>query len=314
MKAELFFVITVIECVVPMFIKSGFNFIENNGQSHGGSFRDIGGKRIEGNLQNSEGNYNDGKFNSVNSQDGSRFAESAGAKVSHLDQNGYHGNMYQQGAGRQDYEVMKNIGHRKGHHKSGFHKSYCKDESGNNSSYYDDGHDEGNQYVYDGRNKNYDGSSSYQQKNQNFDAGYYNKDKGVHKLYDNKNNIYNDRGDNAYYNRKYYDNDGEFYGQHKDNDLYGRDGYFTQNRYYDNPYYTGSYDHSGYDNYPSYSVQSWSGAIPTVHFNDIYDEPHYGTDEYSRTYEYDRHSLRPYYGYGYEYYLSKPDASDYHYY
>lgn len=34
-------------------------------------------------------------------------------------------------------------GHKKGHHRTGFKKSYHKDESGNDESYYDSDHDEG---------------------------------------------------------------------------------------------------------------------------------------------------------------------------
>lgn len=76
-----------------------------------------------------------------------RYGEVTAKKQDHIDQNQYNkGNFYQNGGGDvADHELK--TGHKKGHHKTGFHNSYHKDEHGSNSSFFDDGSDEGGDYV-----------------------------------------------------------------------------------------------------------------------------------------------------------------------
>ncbi|XP_046394867.1 keratin, type I cytoskeletal 9-like [Ischnura elegans] len=54
-------------------------------------------------------------------------------------------------------------GHKKGHHVSGFHNTYHKDESGKNSRYYDDSDDQGEHVDYNAEDKGfgYNGGEQY---------------------------------------------------------------------------------------------------------------------------------------------------------
>ncbi|XP_071453014.1 uncharacterized protein [Hetaerina americana] len=54
-------------------------------------------------------------------------------------------------------------GHKKGHHVSGFHNTYHKDESGKNSRYYDDSDDQGQHVDYNAEDKGfgYNGGEQY---------------------------------------------------------------------------------------------------------------------------------------------------------
>lgn len=63
-----------------------------------------------------------------------------------MNQNEYNKGIFYEGGGGDLSDQEIKTGHKKGHHKTGFHNSYHKDEHGSNSSFYDDGMDEGGNY------------------------------------------------------------------------------------------------------------------------------------------------------------------------
>ncbi|XP_045479523.1 TBC1 domain family member 5 homolog A-like [Harmonia axyridis] len=279
----------ILHCVTPIFIRSGIDFDENSGQVQQSNLYDKRGEKGHSGVQEAEGFNKDNQQKSVNSQDASKFSETDGVKVEHLNQNQYDKNNYNQNTGQEENEIKKNVGHHKGHHKSGFHNSYHKDESGSNSSYFDNANDEGSNYVYDGRRKKYDGSGSEKAQGQNYNNQQYNRNQGQQNLYDNRGNLRNDRGDRGYYNQRQHYDDREQYAKNLADGRYNQGVYSAHNKYYNRPHYTQAYDPYYYDRYPRYVENERIQTTPLGHTIRILEDPRYVNDGYSTNRHYPRY-------------------------
>lgn len=99
------------------------------------------------NFEADEGFNKENDQNHINAANSGRYGEISANKQDNVNQNQFNkGTFYQSGGGDvTDHELKSQ--HKKGHHKTGFHNSYHKDEQGSNSSFYDDGSDEGGDYA-----------------------------------------------------------------------------------------------------------------------------------------------------------------------
>ncbi|XP_063230508.1 uncharacterized protein LOC134535366 [Bacillus rossius redtenbacheri] len=134
----------------------GFYGNQNTGISQGEiGFYGAGGSKGASNLAstNRYGGSNAAKKGSGASS--GYYGDAAGARRGHNVGNAYYGDQAYSRNGAAAQGVGSRAGHRKGHHSTGFHNTYHKDESGKTSTFYDDGADEGGHYSYDARDGAY---------------------------------------------------------------------------------------------------------------------------------------------------------------
>jgi hypothetical protein len=120
-------------------------------------------------------------------------------------------------------------GHRKGHHSSGFKKSYSKDESGNNSRFFDDANDEVGHYLYDSRDGNFRdrGADVYHGKYE--DGTYQDTSRGKQGKFGTAATYDDSRGYKGRYANDDYHGDKTGYNQQKGGESFGRNLHGNRN-------------------------------------------------------------------------------------
>src|SRR5699024_9913304 len=110
------------------------------------------------------------------------------------------------------------------HHKSGYTKSFHKDESASSSSYYDDSDNEGNEYVSNKKKNLYGDSGHDVHRAAEVDDKRYAQDQGRQGYYNNAGNYDRDAGNSRGYNAKKYYDAHENEGRRNAADRYGEEG------------------------------------------------------------------------------------------
>ncbi|KAK7866309.1 hypothetical protein R5R35_007134 [Gryllus longicercus] len=119
-------------------------------------------------------------------------------------------------------------GYRKGHHSSGFHNSYHKDESGNNTSYYDEAVDDGGHFFFDARDGAFKDQAGNAFKGAFQDGAFLNAAKGNEGQYGAAQGYNDVRGQKGNYGRGEFFNDAQGYGQQKGNERYNQVAHLGQ--------------------------------------------------------------------------------------
>ncbi|XP_049825854.1 NKAP family protein-like [Aethina tumida] len=270
----------------------------------------------DGNLFNSQHRKGYSEFGDKNHEQGEHagsflnghledaFKEDSAAHKNHLDEGRYNEDQFAKKASVGSREHGNSVGHSRGFHKSGFHNTYHKDESGSNSSYYDDSDDNGEEAVYENQKGAYGDFRDSHRNGGGLDSARYDLNKGTHKVYNRGDkrgfNDVNERRNNL---RHYADQRVEgVRGNFRNRDghegsyqEYNRPAYYEDDEYYDAPV-----SHGGNTEYktitvfedPRYVHPRWKPSHSDRWEDETWDQ----RDEY----DHPRHIIRAYNDYDYD--------------
>lgn len=272
----------------PIVIKSGLSSSSSadHGQRKNSDVYDTYGNKAEKNFVNQEG-YDAGSEKKLASalDQGSYGHENQDKKLSH-EQGSFADKKYHDNHGGSESNFGKKLGHKKGHHKSGFHNTYHKDESGSNSSYWDDSNDEAEAYENDNRRGAYGDVSSRQNQGGFQDGSSYLNHNGRQGNFKKAGQYEKDVGNRKNYNQgQYYDNNQRF-GKSNAANAYGEHGRREQEKIYTKPYYNvgGYYPEDRYYQKPYYEKAHY--ASPQKRVITVYEDPRY----YEKGYEFESYN------------------------
>lgn len=293
-----------ISCYPSVVIKTGAQSGEAEQQKHDAGNHNVKFKVGTSGFNSATG-YNKGNENNhAQALDAGKYSEQSGNKKQHVDQANYAGQKFQHQGGDTIADVGKQGWNKKGHHKSGFHNTYKKDESGSNSSYYDDGNDEGGQFYHNSQKGTYGDTSSHGSQGAHLDGRYNAQEDAKRGGYDKGGSYQKGAGDSKIYNQENYHNNQENGGRVNGGNQYEASGghnaqkyhqqyppYVEQPYYYEQPYYVDRpryYDRAGYvgNYYDPAPYDSYN--VPEKKTITIYEDPRIYDQEYS---QYQRYPL-----------------------
>lgn len=272
-----------INSLPPILTKSGVLTNQEVLHQNGGN-QDAAAKLESAGFDAANG-YKKGSENKhTKAEDAGKYLEESADKKQHLDQSDYRDKKFHQKEGGTVSDIGNQSVRKKGQHKSGFHNTYNKDESGSNSSYYDDSDENGGEYVRDSQKGTYGDVSARNKQGSNFDGSYKAQQDGKHGDYNkgghyNRNvadsQAYNQENDYNNYENRAKANRGTDRGLSKEyyeNQYYQQPNYYYENpQYYSNPYYEKT------DYLPNYYNPGYTSNYnyPTKKTITIYEDPRY---------------------------------------
>lgn len=220
----------------------------------------------EGFNQNNENKH-------VKAQDSGNYNEANSDKKVQANENNFSGDKFHQASGGEISDFGKKSSTKKGHHKSGYKKSFHKDETGSSSSFYDDADDEGKEFVQSSKKNAYGDSGQQSEKGLAAADKRYEQDNAKKGYYDNAGNYEKDLANRRDYNSKQYYDNRENQGVRNAANKYGAADRYDQERYlHKSPHF------EPYDPY----YQRSTGPKRTI---TIYEDPRY--DGYEKYPQYD---------------------------
>ncbi|KAG5886622.1 hypothetical protein JTB14_013070 [Gonioctena quinquepunctata] len=253
----------------PVVIRSGV--VKNQGQEQDAKIYDTSHHKGIANFEGDEGFNKDNEQKFISSSDLGRYGEQNGNRKDYSDQNSFDKGSFQQNGGGDiaDYEDKK--AHKKGHHKTGFHNSYHKDEQGSNSSFFDDGNDEGDEYVHKTRKGSYGDAAHDSRKGGNLDLSRHSDEQEKRGQYENSKKYDEDKGNRQLYNKNKYYDDREDANRRNAANAYGMGGRYNEEKYIERPYYDPYHNSYNRDRYDDSNVNT---GYPKKHIT-IYEDPRY---------------------------------------
>lgn len=258
-----------------------------------------------------------GKF--IKAQDeGSYLAKDSDKKVKQ-DQGQYSNENFHQNGEGLIQNLENKADHKKGHHKSGFHNTYHKDESGSNSSYFDDANDEGGKYQYNGKHGSYGDVGTKKNHGSFSDGSHHEKDDSKQGSYHQGGHLNQNLGNSHKYNDERYLNDRREQGTSVAANQAGRRGNEYVEKHNSQPFYPVRkapvaepyYPQNGYyEKPPAYNVPERKIIIyedPRVYDNNI------RYNDYETPYDRVRLDVRPPIAAPNSYYEERPIYDDYYY-
>lgn len=229
----------------PIVIKSGVTNSKDHAQQEGASVYD--GSKAKGiaNFEGEEGFNHASEGTHVQAQDQGKYNEENAQKNIHNNQKGFADDKFHQNAGGEVADVNTKSANKKGHHNSGYTKSFHKDESASSSSYYDDADDEQNQFQQNNHKNLYADAGQHSQAGTDFDDMRYAQNHGKNGYYNNAGNYDRNAANRKdFNNNNYYDNK-ENEARRNAAKAYGGGGrYYDEEQYLHKPdYYHEDYHH-----------------------------------------------------------------------
>jgi hypothetical protein len=221
----------------PIIIRSGINNHKDEARRQDANVFDLNSAKGASKYAGAEGYDRDNESKHVQAQDTGKYNEENGSKKLHSNENSFADDKYHQQAGGEVLDSNKKSANKKGHHNSGYSKSFRKDETANTSSYYDDADDEGNEYVQNNKKNVYGDSGQHVQRGSDVDDKRYLQDQGKKGYYNNAGNYDRDLANQRdYHSRNYYDNR-ENEGRRNAGKQYDEDARYGEERYLKKPHY-----------------------------------------------------------------------------
>ncbi|KAJ3657302.1 hypothetical protein Zmor_009118 [Zophobas morio] len=286
----------------PIIIRSGVSSHKDAGRHEDANVFDLNSAKGISNFEGEEGFNKDSEGKHVQAQDSGRYNEANAQKNLHSNEKNFADDKYHQSEGGELSDYNKKSASKKGHHKSGFSKSFHKDETGSSSSYYDDSDDEGKEVVHNNKKNLYGDSGAHSQRGADLDDRRYAQDQGRQGYYHNAGNYDRDAANNRGYNSRRYHDAHENEGRRNAADRYGEEGRYGHEKYLKGgPHY--------------YEPDPYHGPTKKI---TIYEDPRYdGHEKYPSSYDNDYIQLelkRPPRDYDYRDYRDYRDYKDYKYY
>lgn len=174
------------------------------------------------------------------------------------------------------------MAHKKGHHRSGFHNSYHKDETGSNSSFYDDGDDVGDERIFKTHKGTYGDVGTQRTQGSHLEGKDYAKEEGRHGGYSNGGVYEKDLGNKRDYGQKQYYDDRALEGRSNAGNRYAESARDAQEKYHSRPFagpHGPPYPHPHGEYYGPNSYRA-----PLKKTITIYEDPR---EDYGRRVDYD---------------------------
>lgn len=254
----------------PIVIKSGVVNSKDQAQQEDAAVYDGTSAKGIANFEK-EGGFNhasDGTH--VQAQDQGKYNEENAQKNIHNNQKGFIDDKFHQNAGGAVADVNEKSANKKGHHNSGYTKSFHKDESASSSSYYDDADDEQNKFQQNNHKNLYADAGQHSQAGSDFDDMRYAQNQGKNGYYNNAGNYdRNSANRKDFDNNNYYDSK-ENAGRRNAAKAYGGGGrYYDEEQYLHKPLYYHQDDY--YHHRPKKTIT-------------IYEDPRYYGGGYEKSY------------------------------
>lgn len=220
----------------PVVIKSGISTASEHEQQQDGGLYDAAAKKGVSNFVGEDGFNVENDKNFAKAEQGGNFAEEHADKKHHLDQSDYAGEKFHDQGGGTVADFGNKVAHKKGHHRSGFHNSYHKDESGSNTSYYDDGDDHGDEYVHRTHKGAYGDVGKQTNLGSHVQGQDYSQEQGRHGGYNQGGAYEKDAGNRKNYNQQEYFDDRAVQGRSNAGNRYAEAARDAQEKYYVRPH------------------------------------------------------------------------------
>lgn len=261
-------------------IKTGINNANQHEQQQDGGVYDTSAKKGVSNFEAEQGFNleNDRKY--VKAEDGGNYAEENANKNHHLDESDYAGEKFHDQGGGTVVDLGNQVAHKKGHHRSGFHNSYHKDESGSNSSFYDDGDDVGDQRVFKTHKGTYGDIEKQRNHGSHLEGKDYAKEEGRRGGYNNGGVYEKDLGNKRDYNQKQYYDDHTLAGRSNAGHRYAEAARDQEEKYHSRPFIGPHRPHHPYPHGEYYGSHAYRAPIQKT--ITIYEDPR---EDYARGYE-----------------------------
>lgn len=257
------FSVSVKSVPLPIVIKTGISKASEHEQHQDGGVYDAAAKNGITTFEGGDGFDVENKRNFAKGEDGGNYAEEHADKKHHLEEGDYNGEKFHDLGGGTIADFGAKVGHKKGHHKSGFHNTYHKDESGSNTSYYDDGADHGDQNVYHTRKGTYGDVGRESSHGSHLDGSEYAKGGDRYGGYNNGGAYEKDVGAKRQYDQKQYYDDHALKGRSNAGSRYGEAGYDEQAKFHSKPPYYPPHRPHYYDDY-HYGAPAYRAPLPPV--------------------------------------------------
>ncbi|KAF5302910.1 hypothetical protein FQA39_LY02090 [Lamprigera yunnana] len=215
---------------------------QNEDENHNGGNHDLKFNSKVTNL-NLEDGYNGGVKNGYSQNfNGGKYDMVNHDKNHHLDRIDYADHNFNRNEGGSLSNTNTQMENKKGHHNSGFHNSYHKDESSNKSSFYDDNDEEGGRLAHISKNGAYGNANAFKDGVSRFDDSYRLRGNHAGGRYDAGRNYQENLGNNKQYNNEDFYADKENFNKIRGGNRHGlsndryQESFYQRNPHYQHPY------------------------------------------------------------------------------